>query len=181
MELASMLAGARFTDHPASVSPVIGAFLRGYNDLINDGRRQDLYECAARIVGSRAPAAVQRRRADCLTAWAVRTRTRHWTRCVLPARWRATGIDTHVPLYAAPDYALRSIWRVTDETHAAALALIDELLTIDSRARAAELKLGAPSVPAPRRSETARPRGADMVSGDCRATSSETRAGAART
>ena len=28
MELASMLAGEPFTDHPASVCPVIGSFLR---------------------------------------------------------------------------------------------------------------------------------------------------------
>jgi hypothetical protein len=36
MELASMLAGEPFTDHPASVCPVIGSFLRSYNDSITD-------------------------------------------------------------------------------------------------------------------------------------------------
>ena len=53
MELASMLAGEPFSDHPASACPVIGSFLRAYNDSIDDGRRQDLYALAARIVGSR--------------------------------------------------------------------------------------------------------------------------------
>ena len=42
MELASMLAGEPFNDHPRSVCPVIGSFLRAYNDRIDDGRRQDL-------------------------------------------------------------------------------------------------------------------------------------------
>ena len=54
MELASMLAGEPFTDHPAAVCPVIGSFMRAYNDSIDDRRRQDLYAYAARVVGSRS-------------------------------------------------------------------------------------------------------------------------------
>jgi hypothetical protein len=46
MELTSMLAGEPFGDHPRSACPVIGSFLRTYNDRIGDGRRQDLYELA---------------------------------------------------------------------------------------------------------------------------------------
>ena len=34
IELASMLAGERFSDHPQSVCPVIAGFLRAYNDLL---------------------------------------------------------------------------------------------------------------------------------------------------
>jgi hypothetical protein len=64
MELASMLAGEPFTDHPASVCPVIGSFLRSYNDLVDDGRRQDLYAYASRVVGSRADSTVQSARAE---------------------------------------------------------------------------------------------------------------------
>src|SRR3954471_6467863 len=64
MELASMLAGEPFTDRPASVCPVIAAFLRSYNDAVDDRRRQDLYRYAAAGVGTRAPAAVMRRRAQ---------------------------------------------------------------------------------------------------------------------
>ena len=56
MELASMLAGEPFSDHPESVCPVIGSFLRAYNDRIDDARRQDLYASAAA-----AAAAVPRR------------------------------------------------------------------------------------------------------------------------
>ena len=54
MELASMLAGEPFSDHPLSVCPVIGSFMRAYNDRIDDRRRQDLFAYAAKVVGSRA-------------------------------------------------------------------------------------------------------------------------------
>ncbi|MGZ4170664.1 MAG: hypothetical protein ACXVRN_04800, partial [Solirubrobacteraceae bacterium] len=54
MELASMLAEEPFSDHPPSVCPVIAAFLRVYNDAVDDERRQDLYAYAAKVVGSRA-------------------------------------------------------------------------------------------------------------------------------
>ena len=133
MELASMLAGERFTDHPVSVCPVIGSFLRAYNDLVDDNRRQDLYASASLVVGSRASAAVMRARADRLTAWALQRRKRHWSRRCLPQRWRTIGLEEWVPLYVVASYAIRSIWRVSDETHASVLAVIDEMLAIDSR------------------------------------------------
>ena len=63
MELASMLAGEDFTDRPASVCPVIAAFLRAYNDAIDDRRRQDLYRYASAAVGTQASTAVTRARA----------------------------------------------------------------------------------------------------------------------
>src|SRR3989440_2379430 len=71
MELASMLAGEPFSDHPASVCPVVGSFLRAYNDSVDDERRQDLYAYAAQVVGSRASVSVQRERAERLAEWAV--------------------------------------------------------------------------------------------------------------
>jgi len=64
MELASMLAGEDFTDRPASVCPVIAAFLRAYNDAIDDRRRQDLYRFASAAVGTRASTAVTGARAQ---------------------------------------------------------------------------------------------------------------------
>jgi hypothetical protein len=64
MELASMLAGEPFTDRPVSVCPVIAAFLRSYNDAVDDRRRQDLYRYASAAVGSRASAEVTAARAQ---------------------------------------------------------------------------------------------------------------------
>src|SRR5215469_18878832 len=69
MELASMLAGEPFSDHPVSVCPVIGSLLRAYNDSIDSERRQDLYAYAARVVGSRASGRVQSARAARVKEW----------------------------------------------------------------------------------------------------------------
>jgi hypothetical protein len=65
MELASMLAGESFTDRPECVCPIVAAFLRAYNDAIDDRRRQDLYRYAAAAVATRGSAALARRRAQC--------------------------------------------------------------------------------------------------------------------
>jgi hypothetical protein len=52
MKLASVLAGEPFGDQPRCVCPVIGAFLRSYNDVCDDGRRQELHRLAAAAVGT---------------------------------------------------------------------------------------------------------------------------------
>ena len=148
MELASMLAGESFTDHPASVCPVIGSFLRAYNDSVGNDRRQDLYAYAARVVGSRDSAAVQRARADRLATWAMQMRKRRWTRLILPARLRAIGAERQPPIEVLGIYAVRSISKPTDEKHAAVLALIDELLAIapseEARSPRAPSRAGGP-------------------------------------
>jgi hypothetical protein len=61
MELASMLAGERFGDHPRAVCPVIAVVLRGYNDGTGDEGRQDLYRFAAEAVGTRRRSALRER------------------------------------------------------------------------------------------------------------------------
>jgi hypothetical protein len=69
MELASMLAVEPFSDHPHSVCPVIGAFLRAYNDGLPDDRRQDLYAYAARVVGTASGRRLRRERARRCLLW----------------------------------------------------------------------------------------------------------------
>jgi hypothetical protein len=92
IELASMLAGERFSDHPSSVCPVIAGFLRGYNDLLPEGEQDELYGYAARVVGTAAPAPVRRERARRVLQWAncrrarmLRVRLRPWDLVLLPA------------------------------------------------------------------------------------------------
>ena len=147
MELASMLAGEPFSDHPASVCPVIGSFLRSYNDAVDDRRRQDLYAFASKVVGSRSSGAVERARAERLGDWATQVRPRRWTR-VLPAKVRAYALHHKPPAESLGTYAVHAIRKHTDETHAAALALIDELLAIDcTRPAATVVAAGADSRP----------------------------------
>jgi hypothetical protein len=130
MELASMLAGESFSDHPASVCPVIGALLRAYNDSVDDDRRQDLYSYAAKVVGSAGCAVAERARADRVAAWTLRMRERHWVRSILPARLRAIGVERDLPVEVLGVHAVRSIPRQTSETHRAVCSLMDELLAI---------------------------------------------------
>jgi hypothetical protein len=130
MELASMLAGEPFSDHPASACPVVGSFLRAYNDAVGDERRQDLYVHAAKIVGSRSGAAVQRRRAERVAEWAIEMQRRRWTRVLPLSRLRTIGLHRHPSAHAIGTYAVRAIPRHTEETHRDALALIEELLAM---------------------------------------------------
>jgi hypothetical protein len=69
MELASMLGGERFSDHPDCVSPVIAGFLRTYNDALFDDRRQDLHGVVARVVGTRTGRRDEKRRAELCLEW----------------------------------------------------------------------------------------------------------------
>lgn len=130
MELASMLAGEPFSDRPATVCPVVGGFLRAYNDRIDDERRQDLYRYAAEVVGTRAPADVERARERRCLEWADEMRRQR----PRPLRWMGrnapTSVDRRLGLDAAGTYAARSIRRHSDRTHAAALALVDELIAM---------------------------------------------------
>jgi hypothetical protein len=94
MELSSMLAGEAFSDHPATVCPVIAGFLRSYNDLLPDGQHDELYAYAAQVVGTSASASasLRRRRARRIIEWAgagrqprLRVRLRPWDLILLPS------------------------------------------------------------------------------------------------
>jgi hypothetical protein len=132
MELASMLAGEPFTDHPRSVSAPIASFLRRYNDLLDDRRRQDLYPYASRVVGTASSPQVELGRVQRLMAWADEMwASRRWPlRCRLTALRRGRARAQHPEL--AGSYAVRALPRMSDSTHAAALALIDELIAMQS-------------------------------------------------
>ena len=131
MELTSMLAGEPFSDHPRSVCPVIGSFLRAYNDRIDDRRRQDLYVYAAKVVGSRASLDVQHARAERLSAGAFEGHWLRWLQRVVPARLLAR-VPTP-PAELVGSHAACAIPRHNNNTHAEVLALIDELLAIGPR------------------------------------------------
>ena len=133
MELASMLAGEPFSDHPASVCPVVGSLMRAYNDSIDDRRRQDLYNYAARVVDSRGSADLERMRTEYVTDWMAKPTARSWTR-LLPARLRA--LSPKPPLDVLGAGAVRSLGVHDDRTHPKMLGLIDDLLAIGAEGRA---------------------------------------------
>jgi hypothetical protein len=135
MELASMLAGERFSDNPRSVSRVIAAFLRSYNDLVDDERRQDLYRYAAESIGTRAPRRLERERAALCEQWlrARKELTAHeqWEASAPSAARRREARAAQAAHYAAANASL----------HEDALALVDALIAIsvpETRPRAVE-------------------------------------------
>jgi hypothetical protein len=145
MELASLLAGERFSDSPESVCPVIGSLMRSYNDAVPDARRQDLYPYAARILGTRSTLEVAEERRARIIAW-----TRGGRRPRRLPRWFGRPLPEPCRKTAG-GIALAAIRTHTDRTHARMLALIDELIEIgkppDPEQAAAEAQRDRPGVP----------------------------------
>jgi hypothetical protein len=131
MELTSMLAGEPFSDRPACADPVIGGFLRAYNDTIDRDRRQDLYAVAAEVVGTAAGGQLERARAARCIAFAEAHRHRRapWSR----RHRRPLTLAAHLGSDAPGVLAVRALGHLDDEAHAEALALIDELVRMGSR------------------------------------------------
>lgn len=80
MEVVAMLAGEPFTDHPECASPVVSAFLRNWNDVLDDDTRQTLKQHIPRLVNSKGTAAQEERRAWMALDWLVRVQTPAWLR-----------------------------------------------------------------------------------------------------
>jgi hypothetical protein len=122
MELASMLAHEPFSDRARSISPTIGAFLRTYNDGLDDVRRQDLYPVAAAIVSTAARRSIERERVNRCLAFAREYGGQ------LPGRRAALGL-------ASPGAAGAWAARVALDTgaHEEALALVDELVALSAK------------------------------------------------
>jgi hypothetical protein len=122
MELVAYMAGEAHSDHPACVSPVLGAFLRRWNDDLDDACRQRLKPHLPRLIGT-ANDGLDERRGWILTDWMVRTH--------LPAWLDLAGI-------AAPATALRALPEMLDVASAAsAQPTIENARVVSAAARAA--------------------------------------------
>lgn len=135
MELASMLAGEPFTDHPRSVSRSLATFLRSYNDIVDDDRRQDLYRYAAEVVGTAADQRCEQARARRLMEWAdgVEAARARWSPFGRLRRHKAHR-DRGYRAEEAARYAIRVMPRVSDRSHADVLCLLDDLIAIGTTA-----------------------------------------------
>ncbi len=151
MELASMLAGERFGDHPPGVCPVLRGFLGTYNDVIDDRRRQDLYRYAAEVLETDSSEEVTAARAR---------RAREWGSAVFAGRrgllgWLARRPPVVLPAEdpdAAGAYAAYAACGDDADAHARALLFVDELIAMGDDASTHLLPLRfdvADVVPAP--------------------------------
>jgi hypothetical protein len=134
MELASMLGGERFSDHPRSVSRPIASFLRSYNDMLDDERRQDLYAYASMTVGTASSPEVENARVERLIQWGDEMWERRSSGSFI-GRLKRSRVrrERRWDPETAGTYAVHAIAKVTDQAHASALALADQLIMIGSR------------------------------------------------
>lgn len=87
MEAVAFIAGEEWSDRPECASPVIGAFMRTWNDALDDDHRQDLKRYIPRLVGSKGTAEQEDLRGWMALDWLVRVHT--------PAWLRLAGLDEH--------------------------------------------------------------------------------------
>jgi hypothetical protein len=127
MELASMLAGEPFSDHPQSVCPVIAALLRTYNDSVGDERRQDLYAYAAKTVGSRGPRSLERARAQQVIGWISERPPRGLRRLL---RMRRPALGPWPPYEPLGAEAVRTLAAHDDSGQPELLACVESLLAM---------------------------------------------------
>jgi hypothetical protein len=135
VELASIIAGEKFSDRPGCVCPVIGAFLRSWNDGAGYADRQRLEPYASLVIGTGGSRRNSRIRRDiCLsyagakldrgplrrTAARLRMRGRiAWAVGIFPAVWLKEG---------AGAYAARASFERGREE---AFALLERLLALE--------------------------------------------------
>ena len=98
MELAAYMADEPWSDHPACASPVLGAFLRSWNDALDDETRQKLKPYAAKVIGT-AGDGKDEQRAWMAVDWMSRT--------YLPVWLDLAGLSGHAA-------AVRAVIAITD-------------------------------------------------------------------
>ena len=145
MEMASLIAGEKFSDDPECVCEVIAAFMRSWNDRLSHADRQRLVPYAKRVIGTRADKATTRRRRDACLTWAgadLGGGRAARLRALLAMRVRVAvliGIRPSIRLAeGAGEYAARLAFGRHDA--ATAYGLLDSLLEIregEERRRAA--------------------------------------------
>lgn len=135
VELASLMAGEKFSDHPRCVCDVIAAFLRSLNDRVGHSDRQRLRPYAGRAVGSSAARRITGQRRDlCLAAAGSRIEAgpirRLLGRLAMRARiFIVVGLRPALRLNrGAGEYAARVVFARKGAEEA--FALLDRLLAV---------------------------------------------------
>ena len=146
MELASMLAGRRFSDWVPCVDPAIGAFLRGYNDHLSDELRQDLYRYAATVLDTWVDVELAERRAEMCRTWALQARSVRASRLPWSLRFRRQGRFEFADCEFAGVYAARFARR-DRAWHTRTLGFIDMLVAVGSRPEESTTPAAVPALP----------------------------------
>ena len=101
MEAAAWLAGEEWSDHPNCVSPVIGQFLRSWNDTLGDEARNTLIKPLIPLtIGTRTTKRDETTRAWMCTDWLAREQAPAWLR-LAGLTENATLLEQLAPLKGA--------------------------------------------------------------------------------
>ena len=85
LEAVTVVSNEKFSDRPRTVSKVIEAFLRAWNDALEDEQRQDLKPYIHKVINSVLTDDVEEHRAWQATDWLVRVQATTWL--------KAAGLD----------------------------------------------------------------------------------------
>ena len=120
MEAVAFVAGEPWSDAPVCSSLVISAFLRRWNDTLNDDRRDVLLRpLILRLIGTSGSDALEMRRAILAADWLVRVYT--------PAWLKLAGLTVHAE-------ALAALPEITDFTQCPSLMPILTAARLDADA-----------------------------------------------
>jgi hypothetical protein len=129
MEAVAFVAGEPWSDHPECACPVIGEFLRTWNDGLPDDERETLLKpLVMRLVGTRNKS-LEQRRALMAADWLIREYTPDWLRLAgltehataLAALPEITDFDQCPPLMPALTAAKKDAFADRDAAWAAAM------------------------------------------------------------
>jgi hypothetical protein len=97
MEAVAFVAGESWSDAPACTCPVIGAFMRSWNDGLptNDDRDRLLKPLIPKLIGTRASKKIERRRSYMALDWLVRVFTPEWLDLVPSLHEHAKALREH--------------------------------------------------------------------------------------
>lgn len=109
MEMVAFVAGEPWSDHPQCACPVIGAFMRSWNDGLPDAdRTRLLLPLVPKLVGTRSTPEVESARAWMAVDWLTRTQTVAWL--------RLAKLDTHADAVAALPELTATTWGASAAT-----------------------------------------------------------------
>lgn len=155
MEATALLAGETKSDHPQCASPVVSAFLRSWNDTLDDETRQQLKRHIPALIGSRGTKEQEEARSWMACDWLVRTFTPAWLRLAgldadadaleaLPALTSKGLADAALPVIERARKASAAAWaaagaaagaalkQTTSELQQSALDLVRRMIAVGS-------------------------------------------------
>ena len=100
MEAAAYVAGEQHSDHPTCVCPVIGQFMRSWNDALrsDDERDRLLKPLLLKILGTSSTPEVEHRRSLIALDWLIRTHTAAWLDTVEALKPHAAALRDSPPI-----------------------------------------------------------------------------------